>query len=105
MDGPAVGWAQRADEDREASAAGRPRSSSPQTGRHTFPGNSKGCRAETEMPEVAENRQTEIPPRQDANIRTLVTDVLCDPHGDCPGFGKILLETGENLSECLEATS
>jgi hypothetical protein len=53
----------------------------------------------------AENRQTETPPRQDADICTLVTDVLCDPHRDGPGFGKISLETGENLTECLEATS
>jgi hypothetical protein len=54
-------------------------------------------------PRRAEDRQTEIPPRQSANICTLVTDVLCDPDGDSPGFDKISLEAGENFTKCLEA--
>jgi hypothetical protein len=56
-----------------------------------------------ERPRRTEDRQTEIPPRQGANICALVTHVLCDPDGHGPGFGKISLEAGENLTECLEA--
>jgi hypothetical protein len=32
-------------------------------------------------------------------------DVLCDAHGDSPGFGKITFEARKNLTECFEAAS
>jgi hypothetical protein len=58
-----------------------------------------------QRPRRTEQRQAEIPLRQYADIRPLVSEVLCDLDADRASSDKVTLEARENLTERLQATS
>jgi hypothetical protein len=52
-----------------------------------------------QRPGCAEQRDSEIAFRHEADIRPLELDILRDPHRDSASSGKIIRETGENFVE------